>query len=147
MSREIPKKVFSELYDDLAKCPYKVGGIFGNWVLLRLAIDCKTNAVMGVFVSNSPNLWIVIPIADFDGVDPLSHIGELGGDIPAMEDQWEDAMFEETFRHHSGDRYRRIGAAFDPITNELCAIYRPVGEMVIFSRPLEDFVEPRFVRE
>jgi len=56
-----------------------------------------------------------------------------------------------TVRHHSGDPYRIIGITVDCKTNELRLSYSKIGTpkygLVVFSRPADDFVEPRFVVE
>lgn len=54
-------------------------------------------------------------------------------------------------RHHSGDRYRILDITVDCKTNELRLTYTKIGVedygTVRFSRPADDFVEPRFVVE
>lgn len=54
-----------------------------------------------------------------------------------------------TFRHHSGDRYTLLKKVIDCKTNQLMAVYLREDPVcpIEFTRPLADFVEPRFVPE
>lgn len=62
--------------------------------------------------------------------------------------------YGQRFRHHTGDVYKIVDKAIDCKSNEVMAIYKVLTKVdgteddfqgIRFTRPLKDFIEPRFV--
>lgn len=76
---------------------------------------------------------------------PKKPIFEL---TPILNNLARDYPVGTRWRHHSGDHYRIAGYSIDCKTNKGVLHYNKIEEFsvneVVFSRPAEDFVEPRF---